>query len=96
MVFLVDLVTVKNDLMIEKLPVLLHISISLLDHYLQIVQEQAGTLLIHLIHALAREDPKANETIELIRENDHIKYLWVYDDLNNDKREQEPRRIWIL
>lgn len=86
MVFLVDLVTVKNDLMIEKLPVLLHISISLLDHYLQIVQEQAGTLLIHLIHALAREDPKANETIELIRENDHIKYLWVYDDLNNDKK----------
>ena len=48
--------------MIEKLPVLLHISISLLDHYLQIVQEQAGTLLIHLIHALAREDPKANES----------------------------------
>ncbi|KAL6450730.1 TAO3 Cell morphogenesis protein PAG1 [Candida maltosa Xu316] len=86
MVFLVDLVTVKNDLMIEKLPVLLHVSLSLLDHYLSIVQEQAGTLLIHLIHALAREDPKANETIALLREGDHIKHLWVYDDLNNDKK----------
>ncbi|RCK67734.1 Cell morphogenesis protein PAG1 [Candida viswanathii] len=86
MVFLVDLITVKNDLMVEKLPVLLHISLSLLDHYLHIVQEQAGTLLIHLIHTLAREDPKARETIQLIREKDHIKYLWVYDDLNNDKK----------
>ena len=43
MVFLVDIVTLKNDLMIEKLPLLLHVSLSLMDHYLPIVQEQAGT-----------------------------------------------------
>ncbi|KHC52742.1 hypothetical protein MEW_02552 [Candida albicans P60002] len=97
MVFLVDIVTLKNDLMIEKLPLLLHVSLSLMDHYLPIVQEQAGTFLVHLIHALVRDDPKAQETISSLRENDHIKHLWVYDDLNNDKKgARTPKNMDLL
>lgn len=97
MVFLVDLFTVKNDRMIEKLPLLLHVAFSLLDHYLQIVQEQAGTLLIHLIHALAPNEPKSTETIETLMQRDYFKYLWVYDDLNNDKKgARTPKNMDLL
>lgn len=97
MVFLVDLFTVKNDRMIEKLPLLLHVAFSLLDHYLQIVQEQAGTLLMHLIHALAPNQPKTPETIETLMQRDYFKYLWVYDDLNNDKKgARTPKNMDLL
>ncbi|KAK6200429.1 transcriptional activator leucine zipper [Scheffersomyces amazonensis] len=97
MVFLVDLLTLRNDKMLEKLPLLLHVAFSLLDHYLFIVQEQAGTLLIHLIHALAPNAPNALETIQTLRQRDHYKYLWVYDDLNNDKKgARTPKNMDLL
>lgn len=85
-VFLVDLFCTQNDRMVEKLPLLLHISFSLLDHYLYIVQEQAGNLLIHLIHSLAgnSESKKVKETVEILRQRDNAKHLWVYDDLNKN------------
>jgi hypothetical protein len=97
LVFLVDLFTVQNDRMIEKLPTLLHISVSLLDHYLPIVQEQAAMLLIHMIHVLACKEPKAVETMDILRQKDHLRYLWVYDDLNNDKKgTRTPRNMDLL
>ncbi|CCG23557.1 Cas4 protein of RAM cell wall integrity signaling network [Candida orthopsilosis Co 90-125] len=84
-IFLVDLVE-KCPILIEKLPLLLHISFTLLDHYLVLVREQAGKLLIRLIHTLAFNDFRAGEVISHIRNKDHIRSLWVYDDLNNDKK----------
>lgn len=97
MVFLVDLFTVQNDRMIERLPLLLHVAFSLLDHYLLVVQEQAGSLLIHLIHALAPNELKSSETIDILRQKDHLKYLWVYDDLNNDKKgARTPKNMDML
>ncbi|KAK6462186.1 transcriptional activator leucine zipper [Scheffersomyces coipomensis] len=97
MVFLVDLLTVKNDVMLERLPLLLHVAFSLLDHYLLIVQEQASTLLVHLIHALAPNAKKAAETIQTLRPRDHFRYLWVYDDLNNDKKgARTPKNMDLL
>ncbi|CAI5758382.1 unnamed protein product [Candida verbasci] len=85
MVFLADLLIEKDGVIIEKLPLLLHIVFSLLDHYLPIIREQAATLLIHIIHALS-DDPKSNEVIKALRTKDNSKDLWVYDDLNNDKK----------
>ncbi|ODV76748.1 transcriptional activator leucine zipper [Suhomyces tanzawaensis NRRL Y-17324] len=82
MIFLVDLFMVQNDQMLEKLPLLLHVTFSLLDHYLVIVQEQSISLLINLIHLLAPNESKSAETIETLRSRN----LWVYDDLNNDKK----------
>ena len=97
MVFLVDLLTVSNDRMIEKLPLLLHVTFSLLDHYLFIVQELAGALLIHLIQTLAPNEPKSATTIETLRQRDHFKHLWVYDDLNNDKKgARTPKNMDLL
>lgn len=97
MVFLVDLFTSQNDLMVEHLPLLLQVSFSLLDHYLAVVQEQASTMLIHLIHALAPYEPKSEETILALRQRDHFRYLWVYDDLNNDKNgARTPKNMDLL
>lgn len=98
MVFLVDLFTVqKSESIVEQLPLLLHVAFSLLDHYLAVVQEQACAMLIHLIHTLAADQPKSQETIEVLRQRDHQKYLWVYDDLNNDKRgARTPKNMDLL
>lgn len=83
----------KCPILIEKLPLLLHISFTLLDHYLVLVREQAGKLLIRLIHTLAFNDSRAGEVISHIRNKDHIRSLWVYDDLNNDKKGPERQII---
>lgn len=97
LISLVDLFTIRNERMIEKLPTIVHVSISLLDHYIPIVQELAASLLIHLIHALAVKEPKAQETIDILRQRDHFRYLWVYDDLNNDKKgARTPRNMDLL
>lgn len=86
MVFLVDLLRSNNDKIVAHLPLLLHVSLSLLDHYFSLVQEQAVSLLIHLVHMIAPGNPKATRILDLLRQKDHQKHLWVYDDLNNDKK----------
>ncbi|CUM64350.1 uncharacterized protein PRCAT00001952001 [Priceomyces carsonii] len=97
MIFLVDLFTTRNDKMIERLPLLLHVSFSLLDHYILVVQEQAGAMLIHLIQSLAPHEPKSLDTIKALRQRDNFKNLWVYDDLNNDKKgARTPRNMDVL
>lgn len=86
MVFLVDLLRSNNDKIMAHLPLLLHVSLSLLDHYFSLVQEQAISLLIHLVHMIAPGNPKATRILDLLRQKDHQKHLWVYDDLNNGKK----------
>ncbi|KAI5959482.1 TAO3 [Candida pseudojiufengensis] len=96
MIFLVDLINSKNDFILQKLPLLLHIALTLLDHYLVIVREQASRLLIHLIHSLAISEPKAKEIISLLRDKTG-ESLWVYDDLNNDKKgARTPNKMIML
>lgn len=85
MVFLVDLFRSKNDMIIQHLPLLLHVSFSLMDHYYPLVQEQAVALLIHLIHSIAPNDPKSINIISCLRRKDFQLYIWMYDDLNNEK-----------
>lgn len=90
LIFLVDIFSSHGDRIVENLPLLLHVALSLLDHYLYIVQEQAGSLLIHLINALTtsedQQSPKVKETLNILRKRDNVKHLWVYDDLSNDVR----------
>lgn len=86
MVFLVDLLRSNSEIIMEHLPLLLHVSFSLLDHYFTLVQEQAVSLLIHLVHLIAPGNPKSARILDLLRQKDHQKNLWVYDDLNNDKK----------
>ncbi|ODV98250.1 hypothetical protein PACTADRAFT_27974, partial [Pachysolen tannophilus NRRL Y-2460] len=97
MIFLVDLFIASSEVMRTKLALLLHVSFSLLDHYLFIVQDQACEMLIHLIHGLALDEPKAADTISLLRKRDYSKSLWVYDDLNSDRNgTRTPRNMDVL
>ena len=82
--------------MIEKLPLLLHVSLFLDGSLFANCSRTSRNFLVHLIHALVRDDPKAQETILSLRENDHIKHLWVYDDLNNDKRVLEHQKYGFV
>lgn len=86
MILLVDLLRSNTDLIVKYLPLLLHVCFSLLDHYIHLVREQAASLVIYLIHAIAPSNPKSTQVIESLRNKDHHAYLWVYDDLNNDKK----------
>lgn len=96
-IFLVDLFTTHTDRMMTHLPLLLHIGFSLLDHYLPIVQEAVATLLSHILHCLARTDPKIDMVLNKLNHKDPLKYLWVYDDLNNDKKgTRTPKNMDLL
>ncbi|CAH6720935.1 cell morphogenesis protein PAG1 [[Candida] jaroonii] len=96
-IFLVDLFTTHTDRMMTHLPLLLHIGFSLLDHYLPIVQEAVSTLLCHILHCLARTDPKIDMVLNKLTNKDPLKYLWVYDDLNNDKKgTRTPKNMDLL
>lgn len=86
MIFLVDLFRSNNAMIIEHLPLLLHVCFSLLDHYFPLVQEQSASLLIHLVHSIAPGNPRSIQVMDILRQKDHHQYLWVYDDLNNDKK----------
>ncbi|EGV63049.1 transcriptional activator leucine zipper [Yamadazyma tenuis ATCC 10573] len=97
LIFLVDLFTSDNERMVSQLPLLLHISFSLLDHYLPPVQEAAASLLRHLLHCLALTDPKTEIALNKLGNSDHTKFLWVYDDLNNDKKgARTPKNMDLL
>lgn len=86
LIFLVDLLRSSSELVVKHLPLLLHVCFSLLDHYLHLVREQVASLLIYLVHAIAPTNTKASQIIDSLRHKDHHLNLWVYDDLNNDKR----------
>ncbi|KAK9314481.1 cell morphogenesis N-terminal-domain-containing protein [Lipomyces starkeyi] len=89
MILLVDLLVSPVAAMSEHLPLLLHVVFVLLDHYNELVQEQARELLVHLIHELIlstdadvggdRYNATA-EFIDIIRRRDS-QTLWQYDDL---------------
>ncbi|SCW02012.1 LAFE_0E12200g1_1 [Lachancea fermentati] len=82
-VFLVNLLTIPNESMRSKLPLLLHICISLLDHYAPIIQESAAKIISDLIFGLAPTHEKSEETVALIKDRNQ---LWAYDNLLKDKR----------
>lgn len=85
MIFLVDILRSDTEIMTQNLPLLLHVCFSLLDHYCSLVRDQAGLLLIYLVHSIATPSARTSLIIEALRRKDSEKNLWVYDDLNHDK-----------
>lgn len=83
MVFLVDLLRNQLTLATENLPLLLHISFLLLDHYLPFIQEQAVALLIHLVQVVVPPSHKSQQFIQTLRSKNPP--LWIYDDLGGEK-----------
>lgn len=84
MIYLVDLVlSPQAEVIKESLPLILHASFVLLDHYLPIVHEQARELLVLIIHAFGGNE-KGVSLCDKLRHKDSNSY-WVYDDLNSGK-----------
>lgn len=81
-VFLVNLLTIPNESMLTKVPLLLHICFSLLDHYVPIIQESAAKILSDLIFGLAPTHEESEETVAMIKDRTQI---WSYDNLMKDK-----------
>ena len=98
LIFVVDLITTQTSTIVEdKLPLLLHTVVTLLDHYLIIVREQARRLLIKLVQFCTADEAQSNKATMLLKHEDRVKNLWVYDDLNNDKKgARTPSNMIIL
>ena len=85
-IFLSDLILIPSDKVKENLPMLLHVSIALLDHQLFVVQDQAAALIIHLIHEYGDgNSEEGQQTISSLRSSDYSKNLWTYGDLTSVK-----------
>lgn len=81
-IFMVNLLTIPNESMGTKVPLLLHICFSLIDHYVFIIQESAAKLLCDLIFGLVPTHQKSEETVAMIKDKTQI---WTYDNLIKDK-----------
>ena len=97
LIFLVDLMVAPVNLAPEAVPKLLHVVLTLWDHYTLVVQEHAREMLVHLIHELvvskiddnttAAEKQAIEDLVEAIRQHDS-KVVWDYED-NNGKEDNE-------
>lgn len=89
LILLVDLIVSPVSIAAEKVPALLQIVLALWDHHLDVVQDSAREMLVHLIHelviskmddaALLNEKPAVEDFIELIRRQDP-KVVWSYSE----------------
>lgn len=89
LILLVDLIVSPVSIVAEKVPSLLQIVLVLWDHHLDVVQESAREMLVHLIHelviskiddaALLQEKPMVEDFIELIRCHDP-RVVWAYSE----------------
>lgn len=89
LVLLVDLVVDDHRLALENLPSLLQIVLVLWDHHLDIVQDQAREMLIHLVHVIViskvnkavfeSREPSVDDLVDLIRRHEP-KVVWRYTD----------------
>lgn len=81
-IFLADLILIPNEKIRENLPLLLHLSITLLDHQLFVVQDQAAALIIHLIHEYGDSSSEIGQkVVTTLRNSELSNKLWNYNDL---------------
>lgn len=94
LIFLVNLLSIPNNTIKKRLHLLLHISISLLDHYIPIIQESAAKILCGIIFCLAPTHEKSEETVNLIKNKLE---LWTYDTSLKDKNSiRSPKNMDLL
>lgn len=91
-IFLVNLLTNLSESVKAKIPLLLHMSICLLDHYVPLIHESACKIASTLIFGLAPSHEKSEETVKLLR-NKHA--LWSYDNLMK-KGARSPKTMDLL
>ncbi|GMG55894.1 unnamed protein product [Ambrosiozyma monospora] len=85
-VFLVDLILNPVDSVKEQLPLLLHLSFVLLDHQLPLIQDQACTMVAHLIRQYGDySDETTRKIVDTLTSHERQKNLWLHIDLITDK-----------
>ncbi|KAH3683511.1 hypothetical protein WICPIJ_005507 [Wickerhamomyces pijperi] len=93
LIFLSDLLATPKESFNVKIPLLLHVGFVLLDHYLPMVQEAAGKLIVDILNIIPSH-PKLESTKDLVKNNQ--KLLWVYDDLNDKNGARSPKDMDLL
>jgi len=91
LILLVDLIVAPINLAVDRTTLLLHAVLILWDHRMEVVQDQAREMLVHLIHELVlsklHEDrnhsqmQSVEDFITLIRRRDS-RVIWTYEDNN--------------
>lgn len=71
-------------------PLLLHVSISLLDHYSSVVQQQAGGVIGALVSQMAGGSAVEEPLASFLHSSANHPHLWTYDSLNTSPPATPP------
>lgn len=93
MIFLVNLLIIPNESVKARLPLLLHISVCLLDHHVPIIQDSACRILCGIINGLHPTHEKSVETVNLVKNR---QMLWQYENLTKESGARSPRSMDIV
>lgn len=90
MIFLVNLLIIPNESVKSRLPLLLHISVCLLDHHVPIIQDSASRILCGIIYGLEPTNKNSDETVNLIKNR---QMLWTYENLTKESGARSPKSM---
>ncbi|ANB14404.1 Tao3p [Sugiyamaella lignohabitans] len=94
LILLVDLIVSPLESVKANLPLILHVSLVLFDHYLPIINDRSRELLVHVVNEFAGSQAGAQEFCELIRVS-NSKFNWSYDNLNSDKNGARTPKMMV-
>ncbi|XBW38777.1 hypothetical protein QEN19_004361 [Hanseniaspora menglaensis] len=82
-IFLVNVLGFNNNAFEDNIPLLLHVCLIFLDHYIPLIQESAGKILCNLIYILNPSHEQTEITVSLIKDKSQ---LWAYNQLVKDSK----------
>lgn len=93
-IFLVNLLGFNNISLEPNIPLLLHVCLVFLDHYIPLIQESAGKILCNLIYILNPSHEQTEITVSLIKDKNN---LWAYNQLVKDnKGSRSPKTMDVI
>ncbi|CDO95547.1 unnamed protein product [Kluyveromyces dobzhanskii CBS 2104] len=93
MIFLVNLLIIPNESVKARLPLLLHVSVCLLDHHVPIIQDSASRILCGIIYGLEPGNENSEETVNFIKNR---QMLWAYENLTKESGARSPKSMDIM
>ena len=82
-IFLVNLLGLNHTSLEQHIPLLLHVCLIFLDHYIPLIQESAAKILCNLIYILNPSHEETEFTVSLIKDKSQ---LWAYNQLVKDNK----------
>lgn len=83
LIFLVNLLGLNHTSLEQHIPLLLHVCMIFLDHYVPLIQESAVKILCNLIYILNPTHEETEFTVSLIKDKNQ---LWAYNQLVKDNK----------